>query len=91
MPSTSAQGVGRGYCSVLGETCGPIRFEAPRLDQKQIADMMARALSAQGRIDPLACTLNRSEAEGERACLNKAHQTTTCAPVPSATQMGRRD
>lgn len=92
MPSTSAQGVGRGYCSVLGETCGPIRFEAPRLDQKQIADMMARALSAQGRIDPLACTLNRSEAEGERACLNEwAHQTTTCAPVPSATQMGRRD
>lgn len=87
----STQGVGRGYCSVLGETCGPIRFEAPRLDQKQIADMMARALSAQGRIDPLACTLNRSEAEGERACLNDwAHQTTTCAPVPSA-QMGRRD
>lgn len=42
MPSTSAQGVGRGYCSVLGETCDPIRFEAPRLDQKQIADMMAR-------------------------------------------------
>lgn len=92
MPSTSAQGVGRGYCSVLGETCGPVRFEAPRLDQKQIADMMARALSAQGRIDPLACTLNRSEAEGERACLNDwVHQTTTCAPVPSATQTGRRD
>lgn len=93
MPSTSAQGVGRGYCSVLGETCGPIRFEAPRLDQKQIADMMARALSAQGRIDPLACTLNRSEAEGERACLNDwgASDYDTCAPVPSATQMGRRD
>lgn len=83
MPSTSAQGVGRGYCSVLGETCGPVRFEAPRLDQKQIADMMARALSAQGRIDPLACTLNRSEAEGERACLNDwdwAQQTTTMRP-----------
>lgn len=93
MPSTSAQGVGRGYCSVLGETCGPIRFEAPRLDQKQIADMMARALSAQGRIDPLACTLNRSEAEGERACLNDwgASDYDICAPVPSATQMGRRD
>ena len=88
----STQGVGRGYCSVLGETCGPIRFEAPKLDQKQIAEMMALALSAQSRIDPLACTLNRSEAEGERACLNDwAHQTTTCAPVPSATQMGRRD
>lgn len=93
MPSTSAQGVGRGYCSVLGETCGPIRFEAPRLDQKQIADMMARALSEQGRIDPLACTLNRSEAEGERACLNDwgASDYDICAPVPSATQMGRRD
>ena len=93
MPSTSAQGVGRGYCSVLGETCGPIRFEAPRLDQKQIADMMARALSAQGRINPLACTLNRSEAEGERACLNDwgASDYDICAPVPSATQMGRRD
>ena len=93
MPSTSAQGVGRGYCSVLGETCGPIRFEAPRLDQKQIADMMARALSAQGRIDPLACTLNRSEAEGERAGLNDwgASDYDICAPVPSATQMGRRD
>ena len=93
MPSTSAQGVGRGYCSVLGETCGPIRFEAPRLDQKQIADMMARALSAQGRIDPLACTLNRSEAEGERACLNDwgASDYDICAPVPSATRMGRRD
>ena len=93
MPSTSAQGVGRGHCSVLGETCGPIRFEAPRLDQKQIADMMARALSAQGRIDPLACTLNRSEAEGERACLNDwgASDYDICAPVPSATQMGRRD
>lgn len=92
MPSTSAQGVGRGYCSVLGETCGPVRFEAPRLDQKQIADMMARALSAQGRIDPLACTLNRSEAEGERACLNDwAQQTTTCAPVPSARKIERQE
>lgn len=89
----SVQGIGRGYCSVLGETCGPIRFEAPRLDQKQIADMMARALSAQGRINPLACTLNRSEAEGERACLNDwgASDYDICAPVPSATQMGRRD
>lgn len=89
----SVQGIGRGYCSVLGETCGPIRFEAPRLDQKQIADMMARALSAQGRINPLACTLNRSEAEGERACLNDwgASDYDVCAPVPSATQMGRRD
>lgn len=98
MPSTSAQGVGRGYCSVLGETCGPVRFEAPKLDQKQIAEMMARALSAQGRINPLACTLNRSEAEGERACLNDwgASDYDICAPVPSATvpsatQMGRRD
>ena len=89
----SVQGIGRGYCSVLGETCGPIRFEAPRLDQKQIADMMARALSAQGRINPLACTLNRSEAEGERACLNDrgASDYDICAPVPSATRMGRRD
>lgn len=89
----SVQGIGRGYCSVLGETCGPIRFEAPRLDQKQIADMMARALSAQGRINPLACTLNRREAEGERACLNDwgASDYDICAPVPSATRMGRRD
>lgn len=93
MPSTSAQGVGRGHCSVLGETCGPVRFEAPKLDQKQIAEMMARALSAQGRINPLACALNRSEAEGERACLNDwgASDYDICAPVPSATQMGRRD
>lgn len=91
--TSSVQGIGRGYCSVLGGTCGPIRFEAPRLDQKQIADMMARALSAQGRINPLACTLNRSEAEGERACLNDwgASDYDICAPVPSATQMGRRD
>lgn len=87
----SVQGIGRGYCSVLGETCGPIRFEAPRLDQKQIADMMARALSTQGRIDPLACTLNRSEAEGERACLNDWAQTTTCAPVPSARKIERQE
>lgn len=91
--STSAQGVGRGYCSVLGETCGPVRFEAPKLDQKQIADMMSRALSAQININPLACMLDRSGAREEHAARpeDRAHQTTTCAPVPSATQIERRE
>lgn len=64
-PSRLPRCSGQGYCTVLGKTLSPVRFQAPRFDKAQIAATMRCALSKQKSIDPLSCGLNRSEAKSE--------------------------
>lgn len=82
---------GHGFCMIAGTTSAPIRFEAPLMDKAQIADTMRQALAVQWKVDPMAVSLARSEAEGEASGFESQPKGANrdydlLAPVPSANQ-----